>query len=611
MLQGKRFRRARRALADCKGFAMSILTRIFAAIGFIVVMSLITGALVGYWMLSGERSVASLPDRMVLSFDFRRPVQEQAHASPLVFNLAQKSVSLQGLIAALDRARRDDRVVGFRANVGDLELDAAQVEEVRSALRRFRASGKFAYAYADSFGEVGASNRHYWLASAFDQIWLQPLGMLGLTGPAMTVPFAREALDRLGLVADMHQRYEYKGVADTFTRADMPAPLREDYTRLLTDIKTQMVSDIAKSRKMDVAKINHLMDQSPLLAEEALAAKLIDHVGYADEFSAAVAAKAGAGATEVDLMDYAHAVPPLTSKNAAAVPVTALIYVDGPIVRLDDESGPFGESETASAETVVDAIQTAAADSSIKAIVLRVNSPGGSVTASESIHRALMQAKEKGKYIVVSMGGMAASGGYWIATAADRIVASPATLTGSIGVVSGKLVFGPLSERLGVHWAEIGTSQNSGMWSATRRFNPQELARVDASLDQIYAAFIARVSAGRKIPPAKLDELARGRVWTGVRAKEVGLVDALGGLRTGFNLVREHYGVGEDTPLRVMVLPRPETPLELFFKVLQAYIVLPWHLQSALSPEGLWQALLARSGTPPTGELMAPALGVE
>lgn len=590
---------------------MSILIRIFAAIGLLMVTSMLTGAVIGYWMFSGEETVASLPDRMVLSFDFRRPLPDVAHTTPLNFALDNPPVPLHELISALDRARRDDRVVGFMAQVSDTSLDPAQLAEVRDALRRFRASGKFAYAFADSFGEVGSSNRPYWLASAFDEIWLQPLGMLGFTGPAMSLPFARAALDRLGVVADMHQRHEYKGVADTFTRTEIPAPLREDYSRLLNDIKDQLVGDVARSRKLDTEKLSHLMDRAPLLAQEALDAKLIDRVGYADEFRDAVREKAGHDAEEVDLVHYGQTARPLPSKNEAQMPLTALIHVNGPIVRLDDESGPFGESETASAETIVGAIQTATENPAIKAIVLRVNSPGGSVTASESIHRALMQAKARGKYIVVSMGAMAASGGYWIATAADKIVANPVTLTGSIGVVSGKFVFGPLSERLGVNWTELGTSQNSGMWSATRRFTPQELTRVNATLDEIYDAFIQRVSQGRNLSPEKLDRLARGRVWTGASAQKAGLVDELGGLRTGFDLVREHYGLSEDTPLKIVLLPRPETPTEMLFKILQAYIALPWHLQSTLSPEKLLETVQARLGATPAGQLSAPMLEVE
>lgn len=538
----------------------NVLVKIFATIGFMVVTSTLTGILVGLWM---AKEPASLPDKMVLTFDFNRPIPENYESDPLAALLGDTGVGLSTLLRSIDRAAKDERVAGLVADVSDVGLEPAQIEEVRAALKRFNEAGKFTIAYADSLGELGPANRHYWLASAFQQVWMQPLGTVGLTGPALSMPFARRAFDRFGIVPDMHQRQEFKGAADTFTQATMPEPLRQDYQKLLNAMRDQLVADIAASRTLTPREVKRLMDQAPLSADEAVAGKLVDHIGYHDEMKAEVE-RLAPEATEVDLADYLPGAPAIAGETVGKV---ALIYVSGPIVRRDFESGPFGESETTSAETLVAAIDQAVEDR-YNAIVLRINSPGGSVTASETIHRALDRARQAGVYIVVSMSGTAASGGYWIATAANLILADANTITGSIGVVGGKFAIGPLSEKLGVTWVDLGTAANSTMWSGARPFSGAGLVRINANLDEIYKAFLARVSEGRKLPLARLDALARGRVWLGAEAKEVGLVDRLGGLRDAFNAVREHLGVDESAPLGFAILPQPVPASERILQTL-------------------------------------------
>ncbi len=557
----------------------------FAIIGFMVVMSLVTGFLVGLWL--ADRPV-KLPNEMVLTFDFGRPIRENAESDSLAHALGDDSVRLQILLRAIDRASRDERVKGLIANVSDVSLEPAQIEEVRTALKVFNESGKFSIAYGDSLGEMGPANRQYWLASAFKQIWMQPLGTVGLTGPAASMPFARRALDRLGVIPDMHQRQEYKGAADTFTQATIPAPLRENYQKLLNGMRDELVTDIAASRSLSEREVKRLMDRAPLLADEALDGKLIDHIGYYDEMREEVS-KLAADAEDVDLIDF---LPGAVNPERPSIGNVALIYVTGPIVRLDYESGPFGENETTSAETLVAAIDEAAADPSYDAIILRIDSPGGSVTASESIHRALDRARTGGKYIVASMGGTAASGGYWIATAANTIVADANTITGSIGVVGGKFAIGPISERLGVNWVEIGTSANSTMWSGARPFSGTGLARIDASLDEIYKTFLERVRVGRKLPANKLDALARGRVWLGRAAQENGLVDRIGGLKTAFDVVREHLKADPDSLMSSTILPRPVPASERLLQALRYYVVGP-----NLAPMGDLQPFLRRSAS--------------
>jgi protease IV len=593
---------------------MRIITKIFAFIGAMVVGSFTFGLLIGWlWTPSSPE----VPARTVLMLDFSAPIVETHNPSLLDLATDDPAISLRALTAALDRARRDDRVKGLWADLSDVNLNAAQVEEVRAALQRFKASGKFAFAYADSFGELGPGNRAYWLASAFDKIWLQPLGNLGLTGAALEVPFVRGGLDKLGLRPDVRQRYEYKGAAESFTEKSMSTPMRENYTRLLSDMHSTLLSDIGSARKLERATLDRLVDSSPLLAKEALEAKLIDVLGYADEAKAAANAAARADdeklkmedVSELEATEYLAMAGSLPGETKADV---ALIYADGPIVSRSAGGGPMAQGGEAIAAELVPAIQDATKNKTIKAIVLRIDSPGGSVTASESIHRALLQAKAAGKFIVVSMGGTAASGGYWIATAADKIIAQPSTLTGSIGVVGGKLVIGSLSEKLGVKWDGIKTGANSDMFSPAAPFSPAASARIDASMDEIYAAFTQRVADSRKLDAGQIDKLARGRVWTGVSAKELGLVDELGGLREAFNAVRTHLGLSEDDLLMVYPLPAPESTTDVIWRIAQQLIALP--TLAPLSLTSLKAELQAALGLPAlstTGSVvyMGPRVG--
>lgn len=548
---------------------MRFVIRFLAFIGFMVVLSLAISLVSALWM---NEQAPSLPPRIVLEFDFNRPIRESSNQSALSAILGNQTISLRTLVAALDRARKDDHVAGLVADVSDTGLDLAQIEEVRAALKRFTDAGKFAYAWADSFGELGPGNRSYWLASAFTKISLQPLGLLGLTGASVTQPFGRAALDRLGVVPDVHQRYEYKGMAENLTASSMPAPLRENYQTLLNDIHSNMVRDIAAARNIDEAKLRGLIDHAPLLGKDALEAKLIDAISYQDEMRKKALEAAGKDAAYFDLIGYLGAASPLPAENPTHV---ALIYMTGPIVNRSDERGPMGERQTTSAEEMVQAIADVSKDPEINTLVIRVDSPGGSVSASESIWHALKQAHENGKYIIVSMGSTAASGGYWIATAADYILAQPSTLTGSIGVVGGKLVIGPLSDKLGISWATLNTGANSGMWAPNTVFSGDALTRIEASLDEIYAGFTQRVADSRHLTLEQVDRLARGRVWTGIHAKELGLVDELGGLREAMMAVRRHQKLPEDAPLMVYVFPQPETPREQLVRILQQFIAAP------------------------------------
>jgi len=560
-----------------------IIGRIFAFIGFTVVLGAIVGAFTVSRLLPAHEP---LPDKMVLNYDFSAMVSENYQPDELALAMGDTQVSLRILVSAIDRAAKDPRVTGLIADVSDVSLNLAQIEEVRAALARFRAAGKFTMAYADTFGELGPANREYWLASSFETIWMQPLGLIGLTGPSANLPFLHTALSRIGIQPDFMQRHEYKGAAEMFTADDITEPLREDYTQLLGDIQTHIVNDVAAARQLSPTEVRALMDEAPLSAERAKSVKLIDDIKSRSAAIAYVQSKMGEKDGVTDLFTYFFNAPP-PPPTTEPTPID-LVYIDGAIVRRKGEVSPMGGA-TATAEELVLAL-SAARESDAKALIIRVNSPGGSVTASESIRQAIQDVRDSGKYVVVTMGDTAASGGYWVATAADYIIADPSTITGSIGVFGGKFSVGELAAKVGVNVSTISTGAMSDMWSTTRPFNDVERQRLSAIFDEIYTAFVERVATARKLTPEQVDKLARGRVWSGQRAKEVGLVDEVGGLREAYMVVRKHLELPEDAPLSLTILPEPEPLYVRFLKVFNAYMSAPQWIGAWLQPLGLARA---------------------
>lgn len=553
-----------------------ILGRIFATIGFVVVFSVISG-LVTFWLWGPE--TPRVPDRAILVLDFGRSVVENLEPDPLALALGDDQLSFRTLITTLDRAAKDPKVKGALADVSDVSLDLAQIEEVRAAIARFRAGGKFTIAYADTFGELGPGNREYWLASAFEEIWLQPLGQVGLTGPSATLPFFKGALDKLGVTADFLQRHEYKESADMLTKTGVTQPVRENYEKMLGDVTANIVNDVAAARKLMPEQVRALMDEAPLMTNRAQEAGLIDIVESRSAALAKAKEKAGAESELIGPTTYffASSIGP-APKDPTEV---ALVYVAGEIVRRADDMAL--DSQVVTAQSLVAALE-GVAKSKAKALILRVDSPGGSVTASESIRLAIESVKKSGKYVVVSMGNMAASGGYWISTAADYIIADPSTITGSIGLFGGKFAAGGLAEKLGVGLETLTTGKMSGLLAPERPFNEEERARMNAVFDDVYTAFTKRVADARKMTPEQVDKVARGRAWLGVSAKEVGLVDELGGLYEAYAAVRKHLKLADNAPLMVSIAPEPEPLYMRLWKILRVYIALPNWISAKVAP---------------------------
>ncbi len=431
----------------------------------------------------------------VLTLEISGALSDGPPQTGLAGLLAGPQRNLSDVLGALERARSDPRVKGLMLRIGGGELGLAQVQELRDAIRDFRAKGKPVFAYSDSYGEFESGTAAYYLASSCDEVWLQPLGLLSLVGLRAEQPFFRGSLDKLGIVPRFDKREEYKTAMNMLTDTAMTPAQREETTSLLTSLRGQIVSGIAQGRKLDPALVGDLIDKGPYLAQEALDNHLVDHLGYGEDALAGLKQAAGGDVKTMTLAHYLDRVGPPHAKG----PVIALIYADGLMVRgKSDDTGLLGNGLMGS-ESVIHAFRLAERDKDVRAILFRIDSPGGSAVAAESVWNEVKAARAAGKKVIVSMGGVAGSGGYYIASDADKIVAEPATLTGSIGVLAGKVLVNGLSDKLGVTWDDVDTGGNAAMFSPIEDFSPAGHARFEAMLDDIYAGFKSRVAEGRKM----------------------------------------------------------------------------------------------------------------
>jgi protease IV len=498
---------------------------------------------------------------VVLELDLTDGVAEEPPADPVSAVLTMRRSRLADLLEGLRRARSDQRVRALVVKVGGRPIGLATVQEIRRAVEEFRDAGKLTVAWAETFGEFSAGNVPYYLATAFDTIYLQPSGDLGLTGIAMERYFLRGTLDQLGVDFQVAKRHEYKSAAEQLTERSFSGPAREATERLAASVTDQLTEAIAERRRLDPAKVRELIDRGPFLAQQARDAGLVDELGYRDEVYARVKRHAGPDAILLNLGRY-HRSRAL-AERARSLPNpkqrhVALVYATGPIRRGRSGRGPLSGGAMGS-DTISAALRAATADDGARAILLRVNSPGGSYVASDTIWREVVRARNAGKPVVVSMGDVAASGGYFIAMAADAIVAQAGTITGSIGVLSGKPVLGELLGRAGITTDSVTEGAHSDMFNTTHPFSDDEWALVNDWLDHIYADFTGKVAEGRRMSPDRVHELARGRVWTGADALANGLVDELGGMDRAAALARRRAGLPATAPLRIY--PR-NTPFE-------------------------------------------------
>lgn len=512
---------------------------------------------------------------------------------------------LRGVVEGLAAAARDERVAGLVAHLGQSPIGLAHSSELRDAVRRFRGSGKVAVAWTETFGEMSAANVGYHLATAFEEIWLQPTGDLCLTGVVARAVFVRGALDRVGVEPQLAQRYEYKTAADTLVRTGMSDAGREMARRLAESATETIVADVADARQLEPATVREAIERAPITAGEAVEAGLIDRLGYRDEVYASLRSRLGAVALRYVDRYGRHQLRRAALKRAVLHrhrPVVALVHASGPILLGRGGAFPLGAPRVGS-DALCATLRLAGRDPSVKAVVLRVDSPGGSYVASDAIRREVLQLRGSGTPVLGSMGGVAASGGYYISMPCDSVLAEAGTITGSIGVLAGKQVIRDALGRIGVNVDSEAVGAQAEMFSTQRPFTDAEWTRLEEWLDRVYADFTEKAAADRGLPLERVQELAKGRVWTGADAVSNGLVDRLGGLEDAIEVACRSAGLRrEDADVRALPhlslrqrLQKPESSEH------------PGAGRAALGDHSLLPAVLAALGLPSfTGVLSLP-----
>jgi len=525
----------------------SILKSVLNSIAKTAVVGLVlVGILVGIGSFAGD----GLPASMVLELDLRNAISDKA--TPGILDLARPNLSIVDVALTLEAAARDPRVKGVFTRAGSGDISIPKAEELRDALKRFKNSGKFVIAHSQSFYSSALGD--YEVAAVSDEVWMQPVSTFFSAGAGTTTLFFKGLFDKLDAVPQFVQRYEYKNAANVFTEQDFTPAHREATMRLLQSWYDSATTEVSADRGLDKAVLTGILDSSPLQVEEVRARGLITDIGYDEDARDAARRRAGSGASMVRFQRYMQAVRNQRAPRGA--PVIALVHAAGEIVEGGDDDPLSQSSDSIAGDVFARAIRAAGNDATVKAILLRVDSPGGSAIASDQILAAVKKAQSAGKPVVVSMGSVAASGGYYIAASADRIIAEPGTITGSIGVLWGKVAVGKTAEKVGVEARELGIGRNALFLSGITPWDEAQLAKVNEQADAVYADFTGKVAEGRKLPLERVQEIARGRVWSGADAKERGLVDELGGFWTALDNAKMLAGI--DTETRVALKDFPE-----------------------------------------------------
>ncbi len=535
-------------------FLLKCLVGVFATLGLIVVL---VGVLVGVLANKADRLRADaepLPEQAILTLDLSHGLVESQPDNPFSRAALGHPPDMLSLLVTLEAASEDENVAGLFLHLGRGGFGMAQAQELRAAIVDFAASGKKVTVFAESFGEGGSGMLHYYLASIADEIWLQPSGNLEIRGFALETPFLKEALDGIGIEAQIAQRKEFKGAMSSLTEDKMPEPQRQNLQRLMDSWLEGWTTDVAADRNMDVLEIRALVDQGTFGAGEAKELGLIDHLGYWDQVSDSILEAAGEDADFYDLQLYRQTLP---ANDNDAKTVFALIRAQGTILLGDSDNDPVFSDVALGSDTIAGAISDAIDDEEVEAIILRIDSPGGSYVASDVIWREVTRAEEAGIPVIISMGNIAASGGYFLAAPARRIVALPGTVTGSIGVVGGKVAFEGLWEKLDIEWDGVSAGRNATTWSANRPFNEEGWAQLEKSLDESYADFTNKVATGRTLSAEAVEAVAKGQVWSGKDALAHGLVDRLGGYEVAIDYGKEELGIELSEEIALKSFPAP------------------------------------------------------
>jgi len=502
-------------------------------------------------MAAGAARPTPTPAHAVLQLDLRQGLTDQAPKNPFA-SLSGGGDSVMSIIETLRRAEKDDKVRAILVRLPEGGVAPAAADELRLAFKHFREVGhKPIYAHSQGLYPSGMVTSTYMLGASASELWMQPDSSFQAVGVSSESMFFKRFFDKYGVKADYEQRYEYKNAVNPYLYSDYTPAHRESTLSWMGSVYRTALVSAAIDRKRDPVQLTRTLEDGPYSAQEAQAKGLIDKVGQVSDIQAFALDKAGKGAKLIDFDDYASRSKPPTVKTGPAI---AVIGAEGAIVTGTSGGGsPFGGDSNVYSDDVAQAFRNAAEDKDVKAIVFRVSSPGGSDTASEQILAAMKAAKAAGKPVVVSMGTYAASGGYWISSQADSIVAQPSTLTGSIGVFGGKFALGEALARFGVDTKDLHVGGDYAQAFGTAEgFTPEQRAKFAGWMDRIYNGFVTRVAEGRNLPAARVREIAKGRVWTGEQAKQLGLVDELGGFYQAVDKAKALAKLNGDVRLKRM-----------------------------------------------------------
>jgi len=528
---------------------------IVGILGAVVLVAFIGVALI--WA-AFRKSEPSIRDNSVLTLRIAGSLPDYSPDDPFKKYFGGPDQSLTGLVMQFKKAKVDKRIKGILLDINLSGVGWGKAEEIRDAITDFRSSGKPVYAYIE-FG----LNKEYYIATACDKIIVPPPGELFINGLAADVMFFRGSLDKLGIYPDIFQIGKYKSAGDMFTQKQMTEAHREYINSLLDDLYGRYVEKIAQGRHKTPDEVRTLIDNAPYSAEKAKEAGLIDEMLYRDdvdkEFKKLLGYKDTDQFVAVRGADYRDVSPESLGLNKGER--IAVIYASGDIGSGSSANSPSGEQSIGS-DTVAKALNDAAADKTLKAIVLRVDSPGGSGLASDIIWHAV-EAANKQKPVVVSMSDVAASGGYYISASAAKIIAQPSTITGSIGVVAGKPVMRGFYDWLGISNEYVLRGKTAGMFRETEKFSDEERAKFEDWIKTTYYQdFVPKVAAGRHKDAQFIDSVGQGRVWTGAQAKDRGLVDDFGGLDKAIEVAKELAKIPADKGVERVILPYPTTFLQ-------------------------------------------------
>ena len=492
-----------------------------------------------------------VPAQTVLTLRLSGDIPEQPPQDPFSTLYSGRALTVAEIAEALDRARTDSRIAGVELRIADTSMNMGKIQEIRDKLWQFNRSGKFSVAHLEY-----ATNASYYLASACQTVFLLPNSEVDVHGWMASATFLRGTFDKLGIHPDFYHIGAYKNATNAYTETKYTPAHREATEELLRDWYGQFLVGVAEARRMKPEEVKAAIEKGPFSSGEAVSWNLVDRVGYLDESRDYVRQKARGSKHRLSVREY------LRRSEKSGRSKLAVIVAAGVIVPGSSGTDPLGEQVMGS-DTIAEQFRTARDDDSVKAVVLRVDSPGGSAFSSEVIRREV-ELTERTKPVVVSMSDVAASGGYWISMSAARIVAEPGTVTGSIGVLTGKFNLQGLYSKLGLTKDFIALSENSTIDYPFQNFTPAQRDSIMRMMHETYQDFIQGVAAGRHMKVEDMDRIGQGHIWSGARARELGLVDELGGLDAAVRAAKELAHIRRSQSVELIYLPRPKGFFELF-----------------------------------------------